>query len=253
VSGRLAGKSAIVIGGARGIGEGVVDVLVREGAKVVLADVRKDLADGVAARFPGGEVTAVEADISRLADMERLAALTVAKFGRIDILCQVAGIYPVKPIEDLPEAEWDLVLGVNLKGPYLAIRACMPQMKAQKYGRIVLTGSITGPIVSWPEHSAYAASKAGLVGLAKTVAIEGAAHNVTINVIEPGNVDTENVRRERGPGHVEFMSKAVPLGRLATPHDCGEAVAFLASDAAAYITGTTLVLDGGQVLLEAKI
>jgi 3-oxoacyl-[acyl-carrier protein] reductase len=252
VSGRLAGKAAIVIGGARGIGEGVVDVLVREGAKVVLADVRKDLADAVAARFKG-EVIAVEADIAKLADMERLAALTIEKFGRIDILCQVAGIYPVKPVEEVPEAEWDRVLAINLKGPFLAIRACLPQMKKQKYGRIVLTGSITGPLVSWPEHSAYASSKAGLVGLAKTVAIEGAAHNVTVNVVEPGNVDTENVRRERGPGHVEFMAKAVPLGRLATPHDCGEAVAFLASDAAAYITGTTLVLDGGQVLLEAKI
>jgi 3-oxoacyl-[acyl-carrier protein] reductase len=252
VSGRLEGKAAIVIGGARGIGEGVVDVLVREGASVMLADVRKDLADRVAARFKG-QVTAVEADISSLKDMERLAAATVAKHGRIDILCQVAGIYPVKPIEDLPEEEWDRVLGINLKGPYLAIRACMPQMKRQKYGRIILTGSITGPLVSWPEHSAYASSKAGLVGLAKTVAIEGAAHNVTINVIEPGNVDTENVRQERGPGHVEFMSKAVPLGRLATPHDCGEAIAFLASDAAAYITGTALVLDGGQTLLEAKI
>ncbi len=249
---RLENKTAIVIGGARGIGEGVVDVLVREGASVVLADIRKDLADSVAARFDG-KVTAVEADIASLEDMEMLAALTIEKFDRIDILCQVAGIYPVRPIEDLPEEEWDRVLSVNLKGPYLAIRACMPQMKRQKYGRIVLTGSITGPIVSWPEHSAYASSKAGLVGLAKTVAIEGAAHNVTINVIEPGNVDTENVRQERGPGHVEFMSKAVPLGRLATPRDCGEAIAFLASDAASYITGTTLVLDGGQVLLEAKI
>ena len=252
MSKRLEGKAAIVIGGARGIGEGVVDILVREGASVILADVRKDLADGVAARFKG-EVTAVEADIASLKDMERLAALTIEKLGRIDILCQVAGIYPVRPIEDLPEEEWDRVLAINLKGPYLAIRACMPQMKRQRYGRIVLTGSITGPLVSWPEHSAYASSKAGLVGLAKTVAIEGAAHNVTINVIEPGNVDTENVRQERGPGHVEFMSKAVPLGRLATPHDCGEAIAFLASDAAAYITGTTLVIDGGQVLLEAKI
>ncbi|MBL8598955.1 MAG: SDR family oxidoreductase [Devosia sp.] len=252
MSERLAGKATIVIGGARGIGEGVVDVLVREGASVMLADIRKDLADGVADRF-GSKVTAVEADISRQGDMERIAALALERFGRIDILCQVAGIYPVKAIEDLPEEEWDRVLSVNLKGPFLAIRACMPQMKRQKYGRIVLTGSITGPLVSWPEHSAYAASKAGLVGLAKTVAIEGAAHNVTINVIEPGNVDTENVRRERGPGHVEFMSKAVPMGRLATPNDCGEAVAFLASDAASYITGTTLVLDGGQVLLEAKV
>lgn len=249
---RLEGKTAIVIGGARGIGEGVVDVFVREGASVVLADIRKDLADNVAARF-SGKVTAVEANISKLKDMEMLAALTLQKFGRIDILCQVAGIYPVRIVEELPEEEWDHVMAVNLKGPFLAIRACMPHMKRQKYGRIVLTGSITGPLVSWPEHSAYASSKGGLVGLVKTVAIEGAAFNVTVNLLEPGNVDTENVRRERGPGHVEFMSKAVPLGRLATPHDCGEAIAFLASDAASYITGTTLVVDGGQVLLEAKI
>jgi len=252
MTGRLDGKAAIVIGGARGVGEGVVDVLVREGALVVLADLRADDAKKVAARH-NGRVKVVEANIASRADMERAVAATVEAFGRIDILVQVAGIYPIRPIEELPEEEWDHVLAVNLKGPFLAMRACFPYMKKQRYGRIVLTGSITGPIVSWPDHSAYASSKAGLVGLARTAAIEGAAHNITVNVIEPGNVDTENVRRERGPGHVEFMSKAVPMGRLATPQDCGEAAAFLASDAASYITGTTLVLDGGQVLLEAKI
>ena len=107
-------------------------------------------------------------------------------------------------------------------------------------------------MVSWPEHSAYAASKGGLLGLAKTAAIEGAIHNITVNVLEPGNVDTENVRAERGPGHIETMAQAVPMRRLATPHDCGEAVAFLASDAASYVTGTGFILDGGQTLLEAK-
>ncbi|MEO8668555.1 MAG: SDR family NAD(P)-dependent oxidoreductase [Bauldia sp.] len=249
--GRLDGKAAIVIGGARGIGEGVVDVFVREGANVILADLRKDLADGVVARH-GGKVTAVEADIASLKDMEKLAALAIATFGRIDILCQVAGIYPINNIEDVPEAEWDRVLAVNLKGPFLAMRACFPQMKKQKYGRIVLTGSITGTVVSWPEHSAYAASKGGLLGLAKTAAIEGAIHNITVNVLQPGNVDTENVRRERGPGHIELMAAAVPMRRLATPHDCGEAAAFLASDAASYVTGTAFILDGGQTLLEAK-
>lgn len=250
--GRLGGKSAIVIGGARGVGEGVVEVLVREGASVILADTRKDLADGVASRFPG-KVEAVEANIAKKDDMERVAALTMERFGKIDILCQVAGIYPVRILEELPEEEWDLVLSVNLKGPFLAMRACLPHMKKAGYGRVILTGSITGPIVSWPEHSAYASSKAGLVGLARTAAIECARYGVTVNVIEPGNVDTENVRRERGPNHVEEMSKAVPMRRLATPIDCGEAVAFLGSEAAGYITGTTLVLDGGQVLLEAKV
>lgn len=246
------GRSAIVIGGARGVGEGVVEVMAREGASLILADVRKDLADATAARFPG-KVEAVKADISSRADMEALADLAMSRFGRIDILCQVAGIYPIRILEELPEEEWDRVLAINLKGPFLAMRACLPHMKRRGYGRVVLTGSITGPIVSWPEHSAYASSKAGLVGLARTAAIECAQYGITVNVIEPGNVDTENVRRERGPNHVKEMSLAVPMRRLATPIDCGEAAAFLASEAASYITGTTLVLDGGQVLLEAKV
>jgi 3-oxoacyl-[acyl-carrier protein] reductase len=248
----LKDKAAIVIGGARGIGEGIVDAFMREGASVILADVRKDLADAVARRHDG-RVAVVEADIASRRDMEGLARLAVETLGRIDILCQVAGVYPTHPLEDVPEEEWDRVLAVNLKGPFLAMRACFPQMKRQKYGRIVLTGSITGPIVSWFEHAAYASSKGGLVGLAKTAAIEGAAHNITVNVIEPGNVATENMRRERGLEYVQLMSRAVPLGRLATTADCSEAAAFLASDAAAYITGTTLVIDGGQTLLEGKM
>jgi len=252
MSGQLEGKSAIVIGGARGIGEGVVEELVREGAEVILADTREDLARQVADRFPS-RVEAFKANIASKADMEALAALTMKRFGKIDILCQVAGIYPVCILEDLPEEEWDLVLSVNLKGPFLAMRACLPHMKKAGYGRVILTGSITGSIVSWPEHSAYASSKAGLVGLARTAAIECATHGITVNVIQPGNVDTENVRRERGPNHVAEMSLAVPMRRLATPADCGKAIVFLASEGASYITGTTLVLDGGQVLLEAKV
>lgn len=243
---------AIVIGGARGIGEGVVEVLVEQGARVVLADVRDDLASEVA-RQHGDRVIPVKADISSGADMQRVVAETVARFDRLDILCQVAGIYPARPLEDVPEEEWDRVLSINLKGAFLAMKAAIPVMKRQKYGRIVLTGSITGPIVSWPEHAAYASSKAGLVGLAKTAAIECAPFGITVNVMAPGNVETPNLRIERGPEHMANMARSVPAGRLASPRDCGNAVAFLASDNASYITGTVLVLDGGQVLLEAKL
>jgi 3-oxoacyl-[acyl-carrier protein] reductase len=252
MAGRLEGRTAIVLGGARGIGEGVVGVLVREGARVVMGDVLPDLGAEVVARH-GDRAEFVRVDMSKRADMQSLAAHTLQRYGRIDILCQVAGIYPTHLIEDIPEEEWDRVLAVNLKGPFLAIQACFPAMKRQRYGRILLTGSITGPHVTWPEHAHYAASKAGLVGLAKTAALEGASFGITANVIEPGNVETANVRRERGPEHMVTMAKAVPLGRLALPEEIGEAMAFLASDAAGYITGTTLVLDGGQILPEARL
>jgi 3-oxoacyl-[acyl-carrier protein] reductase len=249
---QLQDRTAVIIGGARGIGAGVVDVLVKEGARILLADIRIDLAEEIAARYQG-QVVAMKADIISASDMRHVVEEAVRLWGRLDILCQVAGIYPTHILEEIPEEEWDLVLGVNLKGAFLAMKAAIPVMKRHNYGRIILTGSITGPIVSWPEHAAYASSKAGLVGLAKTAAIECAAFGITVNVMAPGNVDTANVRRERGDEHMVNMARSVPSGRLATPEDCGRAVAFLASEGAGYITGTTLVLDGGQVLLEAKL
>jgi 3-oxoacyl-[acyl-carrier protein] reductase len=250
MAGRLEGRVAIVIGGARGIGEGVVEVFAREGARVVLADLRADPGAEVARRH-GGEF--VEADIASRADMLALASGALERHGRIDVLAQVAGIYPNHPLEEIPEEEWDRVLAVNLKGPFLAMQACFPAMKRQRYGRVVLTGSITGPHVVWPEHAHYSASKAGLVGLARNAALEGAPFGITVNVVEPGNVETANVRRELGDEHMVAMARAVPLGRLALPTDVGEAMAFLASDAAGYVTGRTLVLDGGQTLPEAKL
>jgi 3-oxoacyl-[acyl-carrier protein] reductase len=137
--GRLDGKVAIVIGGSRGIGAAVVDVFIKEGASVVLADI--NVADGkdIVARYPG-RAEFVQADISSRDDMQRLVKATVDQNNRIDIMAQVAGIYPVNFIEDISEAEWDRVLAVNLKGPFLAIQACFPVMKRQRYGRIVLTG-----------------------------------------------------------------------------------------------------------------
>ena len=252
MSGRLENKIAIVLGGSRGIGKAVVEVFVREGAQVVLADINTELGETVARAFPG-RVKFINADISSRADMQALMTRTTEIHGRIDVLAQVAGIYPLNPIEKISEAEWDRVLAVNLKGPFLAIQACFPIMKRQRYGRIVLTGSITGPLVSYPDHAHYSASKAGLEGLARCAALEGAAHGITVNVVEPGNVDTENVRAECGDAVMDKMAESAPLKRLALPSEVGESIAFLASDAAAYITGRSLVLDGGQTLPEGKL
>lgn len=252
MAGRLENKIAIVIGGSRGIGAAVVDVFVREGARVILADIIVDAGKEVAARHTG-RVEFRAADIASQADMQALAKFAVEAHGRVDILAQVAGIYPNHIIEEISVEEWDKVLAVNLRGPFLAIQACFPIMKRQRYGRIVLTGSITGPLVSWPEHAHYSASKAGLEGLARAAAVEGAAHGITVNVVEPGNVDTQNLRAAIGDAHMDQMAQASLLKRLALPEEVGDAMAFLASDQAAYITGRMLVLDGGQTLPEARM
>lgn len=251
MSGRLDGKIAVVIGGARGIGAGVCEVFVREGATVLMADIEKGQGEALVARF-GAQASFTTADISKRADMQRLAATAVERHGRIDILAQVAGIYPNSLIENLSEEEWDRVLDINLKGAFLAIQACFPAMKKRRYGRIVLMGSITGPLVSQAGFAHYSASKAGLVGLARAAAIEGAPHGITVNVVEPGNVDTENARRVSGSDVMDRMGEAALLKRLAKPTEIGEAMAFLASDQAAYMTGTTLVMDGGQTLPELR-
>jgi 3-oxoacyl-[acyl-carrier protein] reductase len=248
----LSKKVAIVIGGSMGIGAAAVEVFVQQGADVILADIDAERGRAVAASFPG-RVQFVTADIGSRADMQRLARTTLDGHGRIDILVQVAGIFPLHPIEDISEAEWDRVMTVNLKGPFLAIQACFPAMKKQRYGRIVLTGSITGPLVSYPDHAHYSASKAGLEGLARCAALEGAAYGITVNVVAPGNVDTTSVRAACGDDVMDKMAESTPLRRLAQPREIGEAIAFLASDSAAYMTGKSLVLDGGQTLPEGKI
>ena len=155
-------------------------------------------------------------------------------------------------LPDIPVDEWDTVLAVNLRGCFVAIQACTAPMRAQKYGRIVLTSSITGPRVSSPGHGHYSASKAGINGLIRAAAIELAPDGITINGVEPGNILTEGMQAERSPEFIRAMEASVPLGRLGTPRDVAHAVLFLASDEAAYVTGTTIIIDGGQILPEAK-
>ena len=155
-------------------------------------------------------------------------------------------------LPDIPVEEWDAVLGVNLRGCFLAVQACARPMRARKYGRIVLTSSITGPRVTSPGHGHYSASKAGINGLIRAAAIELAPDGITVNGVEPGNIVTEGLAAERSPAYIRAMERAVPLGHLGTPRDVAHAVLFLASDEAAYITGTTIIIDGGQILPEAK-
>jgi 3-oxoacyl-[acyl-carrier protein] reductase len=254
VTGRVQDKVAVAIGAARGIGAAIAERLVEEGARVVIADTLVDEGRATAARLAQkGDALFVKTDVSQQASVEALVQTTLARFGHVDILVQNAGIYPYTMLPDIPVEEWDTVLGVNLRGCFLAVRACIGPMRAQGYGRIVLTSSITGPRVSSPGHGHYSASKAGINGLIRAAAIELAPHGITINGVEPGNILTEALQAERSPEFIGAMERSVPLGRLGTPRDVAHAVLFLASDEAAYITGTTIVVDGGQILPESKV
>jgi 3-oxoacyl-[acyl-carrier protein] reductase len=249
MSGRLAGKVALVVGAARGIGAGIAERFHEEGARLVIAD--RDPAAGAATaeRLKGAFVAT---DIAQLVDAERAVETALATYGDLHIVVQNAGIYPWSLIENISPEEWDQVLGVNLRGTFLIARAALPHMKAKRYGRFVFTSSITGPRVTSPGHGHYSASKAGINGFIKSAALEFSGYNITVNGVEPGNIVTEGLLANRSEAFIRSMEETIPLGRLGTPRDVAQAALFLASDEAAYITGTTILVDGGQTLPEGK-
>jgi 3-oxoacyl-[acyl-carrier protein] reductase len=248
---RLENRTALVIGAARGIGEGIARRFVAEGAAVVIADTEVEAGRAAAARL-GPAARFVEADVSTEVGAEGAVAAAIEAFGRLDILVQNAGIYPWSLISTITVEEWDRVLAVNLRGTFLAARAALPAMQARSYGRMVFTSSITGPRVTMPGHGHYSASKAGINGFIKAAALEFSPYGITVNGVEPGNILTEAIREHRSPAYIRAMEEAVPLGRLGTPDDVATAALFLASEEAGYITGTTIIVDGGQTLPEGK-
>jgi 3-oxoacyl-[acyl-carrier protein] reductase len=185
-----------------------------------------------------------------MADAEAAVALALERHGQLDIVVQNAGIYPWQLIENTTPDDWDRVMAVNLRGSFNAARAALVPMKAQGHGRMLFTSSITGPHVTSPGHGHYSATKAGINGFIRAAALEFAGYGITVNGVEPGNIMTEAIREQRGAEFIKGMEDAIPLGRLGTPRDVANAFLFLASDEAAYITGTTIVVDGGQLLPE---
>jgi 3-oxoacyl-[acyl-carrier protein] reductase len=250
MSGRLEGKVAVVIGAGRGIGKGIARRFAEEGARLVLGDRDEALVRETAAAL--GAAVFARCDVAEKAEVEGLASLALERHGGLDILVQNAGIFPETLIEAIPVEEWDRVLAVNLRGCFLAVQAAFGPMRTRGYGRIVLTSSITGPRVVPPGHAHYAASKAGINGLIRAAALEGARFGITVNGVEPGNILTEGLTGERSPAFIAAMERAIPMGRLGSPRDVANAALFLASDDAAYVTGTTIVVDGGQILPEGR-
>jgi 3-oxoacyl-[acyl-carrier protein] reductase len=248
----LQGQTAIVTGAANGVGRGIATVLTEEGARVAIADVDVAGAETVAAHMvsKGHEAIAVHVDVTDRESTEQMATAVRTELGEITILAANAGIYPLVTLADMDDAAWDRVMDINVKGALHAVQACLPSMLESGYGRIVLTSSVTGPITGYPGFSHYGASKAALLGMMRSIALEVARKGITINAVLPGNVRTEGLDA-LGEEHKRRMVAAIPMGELADPTDIGWAVRFLASPEARYITGQTLVIDGGQVLPES--
>jgi 3-oxoacyl-[acyl-carrier protein] reductase len=198
----------------------------------------------------GATVSAFAGDIATPAGCRALAEAAIERHGGIDVLCANAGIFPDRKLADLTEADVDEMFGTNVKGTIFAVQACTEALAASGHGRVVLTSSITGPITGYPGWSHYGASKAAQLGFLRTAALELAPRGVTINAVLPGNVMTEGLA-DLGEDYLRSMEASIPLGRLGSVEEIGHACLFLATDEAAYITGQTLVVDGGQVLPES--
>jgi 3-oxoacyl-[acyl-carrier protein] reductase len=243
----LENRVAIVTGSGRGIGAATARALAEEGARVVVTDIDPETTAHTteALKADGFDVLGVVADVTRTVDVDRLVARTLEKFGALHVLVNNAGFPKDSYLTKMPEADWDLVTGVILKGAFLCSKAAVPHMMEQRWGRIINISSRAH--LGNPGQANYSAAKAGLVGLTKALSYEEGKFNITVNAIAPGFVETELMRSLPAYDQIkEKWLKATPLPRLGLPRDIADAVLFLASERAGFITGELLHVTGGR-------
>ena len=250
--GDLSSLRAVVTGGTRGIGKGIAAALAEAGADVVILGRDVQAGTEAAASMAGhsGRVTFHGADLGDSGAIERAIRVARERLGGIDILCCNAGIYPQGDIADIADAELEEVLSINLVSNFRIVRSALPDLRASQTGRVVLTSSITGPITGMAGFTAYAASKAGQLGFMRSAAVELAPYGITVNAVLPGNIVTEGLEG-LGDDYRLSMLRSIPVGRLGSVKDVGEAVVYLCGTTAGFVTGQALVIDGGQTLPEA--
>lgn len=247
MSGRLAGKVAVVTGAASGMGAAMVTRFCEEGAKVVAADINGEVAS-IAAKA-GSNCLSIEVDVASSAQVQKMIGLAHERFGRLDILCNNAGIQgPLAPTAEYDEGEWDRVVAVNLKGVFLGMKFAIPVMlETAGKGSIVNTSSMAS-LVAFPTLPAYSASKGGVSVLTRLTAAEYASQGIRVNAIAPGAIDT-GMTRHMPQEYLQAAVDATLMGRIGTPEEIANLALFLASDEASFITGTETAVDGGYTLV----
>jgi 3-oxoacyl-[acyl-carrier protein] reductase len=245
----VSGRSVIVTGGSKGIGKGIARVFAQAGAKVAIIARHIEQAEAAAKEIGHGAIGLV-GDVTSAISLEAAFAEAGKRHGGLDIVCANAGIFPQAKLEEMTETLWDTVSDTNLKGTFLTVKAALPYLKKSDQGRIVITSSITGPVTGFPGWTHYGASKAGQLGFMRTACLELAKYGITVNAVMPGNILTEGLIG-MGEAYQKSMAASVPLKRLGTVDDIGHAALYFASKEAAYVTGQTIIVDGGQILPES--
>lgn len=248
----LTGKVAIITGARRGMGRTHALALAGAGAKVAVVDISLEdcqkVVDEIKAQ--GGEALAIQCDVSKKSEVENMVKMTVEKFGKLDILVNNAGVVQFKPFLELTEEDWDRTLNINLRGYFLCAQAAAKEMAKQKYGAIVNVASIAmGQIgVGFAGLAHYCASKGGIVAMAEAMALDLAQYNIRVNTVAPGAIDTPMAAdTKNNPKALEATLAGIPLHRIGKPEEVSNVVLFLASDDSSYMTGSTVVVDGGWV------
>ena len=244
------GKAALITGASRGIGRACALTLARYGCSVAVNYHRNDTAANEvveAARHMGVSAYSYRADIASLEDIRSLVQSVIDQFGRIDVLVNSAGVSQVVAASDITAEDWDRVMRVNLRGLFFCCQQVLRYMKEQRGGRIVNIASTAGQVGGFFIGANYSASKAGVICLTKTLAKDAAPYGVLVNCVAPGLIDTDMVTTYP-PEKVDLLVSTIPLGRMGTPQEVANGVAFLASDAASYITGATIYVNGGTYM-----
>ena len=250
----LFGRTAIVTGAGQGIGRAISRAFAAHGATVVAADLQGKRAAAVTEEIvaAGGTAHPVSADLGDIAAIDALVTETFERFGRLDIVLHNAAYFPRMALAEITPEVLERTLSVNLKAAFRLTQAALPFLKASPGGRLLFTSSVTGPRVAFPGLAHYAASKAGLNGFIRAAALELAPFGITVNGVEPGMIATGAADNLGGADFQRDLIGGIPLGRLGRPEEIAAAMLFLASEAAAYITGQTIVVDGGALLPESK-
>jgi 3-oxoacyl-[acyl-carrier protein] reductase len=244
-------RTALVTGAGRGMGKSVAQVFCERGARVVINDANLELAQSAARELAasGAQTLAVGGSVAAASDVQDMIAQTLEHFGGLDILVNNAGVLRPTKVLEIPEDEWDFILDVNLKGTFLCSQAALPAMQKHGWGRIINFSSTAGKNISTVGGAHYTAAKAGILGFTRHLAKEVARDGITVNAVCPGLIDTEMVRATISDERTQQYAESFPIPRLGRPEEVAKLVAFLASEEAAYITGASLDINGGDLMI----